>query len=192
MKKKDGEFPFQKYSLPLPGMGQLRNSIYYQVFVTLKHTGKLRSFISTGLWKGQAYWCFQTALRTVFCKYWSWLVLRPFGWSFGFDCSPEGQDGAGEPPSLASESFCEKVNEYSHFSSIQDKWVSNSIQNNFTKHSYSYHFERLGITREIIFITGILPDWTLLNRVTASSEITSKKTTEIERQIFILHTYILP
>lgn len=74
--------------------------------IYLKHTGKLRSLMSTGLWKGQAYWCLHTALRTVFCRYWSWFVLRPFGRSLGFDCSPGGQDDAGEAASLASESFC--------------------------------------------------------------------------------------
>ena len=43
----------------------------------LRLTGRLSFCASTGWWNGQANWCFQTPFMTVFCRYCSWLVIRP-------------------------------------------------------------------------------------------------------------------
>lgn len=117
--------------------------------IYLKHTGKLRSLMSTGLWKGQAYWCLHTALRTVFCRYWSWFVLRPFGRSLGFDCSPGGQDDAGEAASLASESFCMYIyTRVNKMATIPPKGKTKGIQSHILKGVQMHqvwHFAQSGL-----------------------------------------------
>lgn len=41
-------------------------------------TGNFSFTASTGCWKGQENWCFQSAFRTTFCRNCSWFVSRPF------------------------------------------------------------------------------------------------------------------